>query len=69
MACPFKVGDHVIFVNAEKVDFPGERGCPALGETVRVSAIIKHEYLQWEGMGDYPGGGLHWSCFAVDKVP
>jgi hypothetical protein len=46
-----------------KAGFPGQYGLPNVGEVVKVVAIVKGIYLQWEGMGDYPGGGLHWSDF------
>jgi hypothetical protein len=63
-ACPFAVGDIVVFTNrSNKAGLPGRFGLPNIGEAVRVTGILKGEFLQWEGMGDYPGGALHWSEF------
>ena len=62
--CPFKVGDMVRFIHRSmKAGFPGQYGLPNVGEVVKVTAIVKDIYVQWEGMGSYPGGGLHWSDF------
>ena len=61
--CPFKVGDLVTLVNADKIDFPGQNGCPALGETIRITAIKNDLYLEWDGVEKCPGGGLSWYCF------
>jgi hypothetical protein len=62
--CPFKVGDLVVFTDRSgKVDFPGQMGTPAKGDIVRVTAIRQGVYLEWEGMGDSPAGGIHWAEF------
>ena len=62
--CPFQVGDFVVFRHRSgKAGFPGEYGLPNVGQIVKVTAIVKDIYLQWEGMGSYPGGGLYWSEF------
>lgn len=67
-SCPFKVGDLVVFRDRSgKAGFPGEYGLPNVGQTVRVTAILQGVYLQWEGMGNYPGGGLYWSEFDLAK--
>jgi len=68
-SCPFKVGDRVVFMDrSKKVDFPGTLGTPVKGDIVRVSAIKDRVYLEWEGMGDSPGGGIHWSEFDPAKI-
>ena len=60
MACPFKIGDLVVFTNRSgKAGFPGHGGLLDMGDTVRVSAMVMGMYLKWEAMGDYPGGALH----------
>jgi hypothetical protein len=67
-ACPFKVGDLVVFMDrSKKVDFPGQFGTPAKGAIVRVSAIKQGAFVEREGMGDSPGGGIHWAEF--DPAP
>jgi hypothetical protein len=67
--CPFKVGDLVVFMDRSgKVDFPGHNGTPAKGDIVRVSAVVTEQYLEWEGMGGSPGGGIHWSEFDAAAV-
>lgn len=66
--CPFKVGQTVIFTHRSgKAGFPGEYGLPPVGASVLIAEIFDGpfgKYLKWEGMGDYPGGGLHWSEFS-----
>ena len=67
-ACPFKVGDTVIY----KPSFRGRAldvmtGLAGLkpGEKYKVARIEKGYYVVVEGFENNPGGGLYWTEFAA----
>ena len=67
--CPFAVGQFLVYrpsrrgLDSEVMAAPEQKLQP--GATYRVEQIVEGQYIVPEGYS-HPGGGLHWSEFAVE---
>jgi hypothetical protein len=66
--CPFKVGDIVYYRPSLQgygnIVMYGPKGCPNIGQAVKITKIISERYIVYDGY-DSPAGGIWWAEFSA----